>query len=312
MKQPLNNLPPLTHWLLCHLRAFIFGVGELARTPLATFMTLIVIGIAMALPAGLYVMLCSFQNISAHWQGHPSISLYLQQDISSNQQSILIQRLKSNPDIAQVTYISPEQGLAEFAKLTQFGSALAELKQNPLPAVLVITPPTRAQTPNALQALLSHLKTLPEVNLAQLDMAWMKRLYYMITLGERITYTLALLFGVGVILIIGNTIRLTTQHHRQEIVILKLVGATPAFIRRPLLYRGLLYGLLGGAIAWILVSLTLWWLEAPAQALANTYDNTLLLKGLTPSMGLNIVVLCAVLGLTGAWLTVSRIFRNHP
>ena len=164
--------------------------------------------------------------------------------------------------------------------------------------------------PQALQHLLMQLKQRPQVDLGQLDQMWVKRLYYLIAFGQRVTYALALLFSIGVLLIIGNTIRLTTQSHKQEIMILKLIGATHAFIRRPFLYRGLLYGFFASILAWILVSLFLWWLEIPAQALANSYDNAITFQGLSPQTALIMIIIACCLGTCGAWLAARRHFRS--
>lgn len=301
-----NKLNPIAYWFMCHIRAFFFGIGELLRTPFASLMTLVVIGIAMALPSGLFVMLKNFENINQHWQGTPTVSLYLKQNTSEQQLKLLMQELKRIPSVASLGYISPQEGLQQFTQVTSFGKSLAQLKENPLPGVIVVTPNTNNTSPAALRNLLNYLQNLPRVELGQLDMAWIKRLYYIITIGKRFVYALALLFGIGVILIIGNTIRLTTQSHQREINVLKLVGATHAFIRRPLLYRGLMYGLFGGAIAWGLVSLVLWWLAEPAKLLASTYNNDLFIQGLSANVGFSIIGICALLGLIGSWFAVRE------
>jgi cell division transport system permease protein len=247
-QQQPNKLKPLTLWLLNHCRAFVFSIGDIVRSPIASILTLAVIGIAMALPTGMLVLLRNFQIISQHWQGQPSISLYLKQNTNQQQINTLIKTLTANPAIAKVDYISPNTGLKNFEQQTHFDQLVKQLKQNPLPPVIVVTPTPNHQSPEKLQTLLNFIKTMPGVDVGQLDLAWVKRLYYLISLGQRFTYTLAMLFALAVILIIGNTIRLTTQNHRQEIIVLRLIGATTSFIRRPLLYRGVLYGM-GAAVA---------------------------------------------------------------
>lgn len=301
-----HQFNPIISWFLNHLRACVFGFGEVIRAPLASIMTVAVIGIAMSLPAGFYLLLQNFQSISKAWNDTPSISLYLKQGIASVQINQLLADLKNRHDIKTVTYISPEQGLNEFKKTTEFGDVADTLKNNPLPGVIVVTPIQHKQRPADMQSLFTNLKTLPTVDFAQLDIAWVKRLYYLITIGKRVIYTIAILFGIGVILIVGNTIRLTTQNHRQEIMILKLVGAKNAFIRRPLLYRGLMYGLFGGCLAWLFVSLSLWWLSSPTTHLAQTYGTVFVIKGLSPLTGASILLISAILGFLGSWLPIRR------
>lgn len=297
---------PVVLWFIHHFRSCIYGFGELLRAPLSTAMTIAVIGVALALPAGLYLLLQNFQTISKPWHSDPSISLYLKLDTSNHDIKKLITQLKQKPMINTVRYISPQEGLVEFKKNAAFDDLLSISETNPLPPVIVITPAKNFQTPTALKNLLAKLKSISAVDIAQLDMTWIKRLYYLISIGDRIFYMLAILFSFGVILIVGNTIRLTTQNHRQEIIILRLVGATNAFIRRPLLYRGLMYGFFGGCFATLLVGLMLWFLESPARLFAQTYDSAFSLNGLSLKAGINILIVSALLGLVGSWIAVQR------
>lgn len=297
-------------WLENHLRAFLFGLGELLRAPVASGMTLLVIGIAMTFPAGLYALLQNAQQLAQEWHNDPTISLYLQPHVKEGEVTALIKQLQQRSDIAKVSYISPAQGLQEFQQQADIQAALRVLPENPLPGIIVITPHINLQSPADSQNLLASLSQLPHVDTSQLDTMWVKRLYELMTLGERITYGLMLLFGIGVALIVGNTMRLATQSHRQEIMVLKLIGATPAFIRRPMLYRGALYGMLGGLIACFFVSILFWWLQVPAQRLAASYNNHWHLQGLTYSAQCAIMIACALLGLLGAWFSVQHYLQS--
>lgn len=299
----------ITFRLISHARAFLFSIGQLIRTPFSSLMTLAVIGVAMALPAGLFILLQNFQDLGTSWNGTPTISLYLKNDIPVQEVPVIEKQLTDMPEIAKVKYISPQKGLQEFEKVTQLGKTLAQLKTNPLPGVFVVYPQSDFQTPSDLENLLNELKQLPAVGVGQLDLSWIKRLYYILEIGKRVIYTMALLFGFGVLLIVGNTIRLALQNHRNEIAVLRLIGAKPSFIRRPLLYRGFLSGFLGGIIAWLLVELMLSWLEAPATALAMTYGNDLQLRGLNFIAGFNIVATCALLGWLGSLFAVNMQLR---
>lgn len=288
-----------------HVRACLNGFNELANAPMATTMTLIVIAIAIALPVLLYLLLQNIQGLSHHWQ-QQTISLYLKNSISQPDLMQLKNQLQNNPEITSVDYVSPEQGLIEFSKLAHMNNSLRELPDNPLPPVLVIHPTERGQSPDHIQPLFNSVKNLPNVEQAQLDMAWVKRLYYLLTIGQRFMITLVILFGLGVILIVGNTIRLTTHHYRQEMLVLRLIGASSAFIRRPLLYRGWLYGLLGGSLAILFVSLILWWLSNPSELLAQTYHSTWVLNELPNHTAAIILGIASLLGWLGSWIAVER------
>src|SRR3989339_390358 len=294
----------LRWWIKNHVRGFIFAFGELVRAPFASLVTILVIGIAMSLPAGFYTLLKNFQSISSHWNGSPTISLYLKPHLIQSEIQSLMGTLKKRVDVDQVTYISPEEGIQQFEQYTQFKDVLSILGENPLPPVMVVTPTMQYQTPQALDLMVQAFAQMPQVDKAQLDVVWVKRLYQFVVLSHRLIQVLVILFSLGVILITGNTIRLALQKHESEIAILRLVGATPSFIRRPLLYRGILYGLLGGITAWILIALILMWLESPIEILVTSYGGTFTLQGLSFMSGIKIIFLSSVLSFIGAWLAV--------
>ena len=303
-KRDNNHINPLSSWLLNHTRSLFFSLGEIIHTPLTSMLTIIVIGIAMALPAGLYAILLNMQSFSEQWNKSPTISLYLKQDLSSNAITTLQEDLSKNKQVASVQYISPEEGLKQFTQTDMLRNAIATLNNNPLPGVMVVTPIDN-QTPDQLNTLFITLKEIPLVEIGQLNMTWLRRLYDIILIGKRLTYLLSIIFGFGVVLVIGNTIRLIMQSKHDEINVMKLVGATNSFIRRPLLYRGTLYGLLGGATSWGIVLTMLYWLKQPAINLANTYNQTISLSNFGIVQGITVVLVCGLFGFIGSWFTAN-------
>lgn len=298
------------NWLGNHVQAFIVGLGELVRAPIASIMTILVIGIAMAFPAGLYVLLRNFTTIGQQWNETPTISLYLQQGINPGQVSNLMALLQHRVEVQSLHYITPEQGLSQFVAETQLGDALKELPTNPLPGVIVITPKPAYQTEAALQNLLLIVKTLSGVEIARLDLAWIEKLHNLVILGKRIIYSLGVLLGLGVILIVGNTIRLATQNRRQEISVMQLVGATNAYIRRPFLYRGLFYGILGGLTAWVLIIILVMCLQQPGQQLVPYYARSLWSWRHTCGVGGVLILMSTWFSLLGSWIVVSHYLRK--
>ncbi len=300
----------LVLYIIRHIQACLQSLGQFMRHPLAGLMTLVVIGIALALPTGLFVLLDNVQNVSDGWTETTQVSLYLKMDVSQNQAEDLMNQLRNQPDIAAVHYISPAQGLKQFEKNADFGKMLGDLPSNPLPGVILVMPAVNVATPEAVTNLVNTLQRLPEVDTAKLDMEWVKRLFALINFGKRLVYALACLFGLGVLLIIGNTIHLTTQRHKQEIEIYKLVGATDGFVRRPFLYTGILYGLLGAIIAWFFVSGLLWLLQAPSTRLASLYNSNFHVQGLSGSGIITLLIVGVLLGLGGSWMAVRKHLRS--
>ena len=288
-----------------HAHVLFFTLGRLYRNPVGTLLTASVIGITLALPAGLHVLLKNLNAISYSWEGTLQASLFLEDATSSERGLNLTSEIERHPGIEQARYISRDQSLAEFKNLSGFGQALDLLDENPLPAVIVVVP-RRDQGPEAIERLIDELAQQPEVEFAKLDQKWLQRLYSILAIVERGILLIAGVLVLAVIVTVGNTIRLDIENRRDEIVVMKLVGAPDAFIRRPFLYTGFWYGMTGAVIAWLLVARAMVSLAGPAARLSGLYDSSFRLSGLSFS-GTLLMFGCGVtLGLAGAWWTVNR------
>lgn len=299
----------MINYLLRHIQVFLATLGQMTRAPLASLLTLTVIGITLALPSGLYVMLDNLQRLSAGWDRSAQVSLFLKRDVSEGQALKLASQLRALPTVSGVDFISREAALTEFKRQSGFGAALNALDSNPLPAVLVVRP-AASDNPAAVETLVASLAHLPGVELAQLDIEWLRRLAAILQFAERAVLLLAGLLSLAVLLIIGNTIRLAVVNRQTEIEVVQLVGGTAAFIRRPFLYTGLLQGLLGGLLAWLLVDVSLWLLSDPARELAGLYGSHFVLLGIGAAPGLALVTGGALLGWLGARFAVGQQLRR--
>ncbi|MEE8429020.1 MAG: permease-like cell division protein FtsX [Gammaproteobacteria bacterium] len=301
--QSLPRLSPRIYFR-DHLRVLMASLGRLYRNPVNNLMTAMVVGIALALPGALLVALDNLQRVTGGWEGSPRISVYLRTSVKDP--APLRTELNGWPEIETVDVISSDQALEEFRRLSGFGDALDSLKENPLPNVLVLTPSASHSSPEAGEVLLQRLQKLPQVDLAQLDLEWLKRLAAMMELGRQIVLAIGALLGVGVLLIVGNTIRLEIENRREEIEVTKLVGGTDGFIRRPFLYMGCWHGLIGALIAWALVNLATWQLSEPVQRLAGLYAGSFQLHAAGIRGGMLLLLTGTGLGLVGSWLAVGR------
>ncbi|NNJ95188.1 MAG: ABC transporter permease [Halobacteria archaeon] len=272
-------------------------------------MTAAVIGIALALPSGLYLLLDNLGHLSSSWDGQASLSVFLQDTVTDKGAGKLARQLTDWPGIEGVELITPEQALKEFGEQSGLGSVLEALDENPLPTVMVIIPSGEHLLPAGAAALQKKLAALPETALTQLDLEWVQRLAAMLEIARRGILVIGALLALAVLLVIGNTIRLEIQNRRDEIVVTKLIGATNGFVRRPFLYSGVWYGILGATIAWLLVEGGFWLLSGPVTRLAGLYQSDFSLETLPlPLLGL-LAGGGLLLGLLGSWLAVGRHLR---
>lgn len=281
------------------------SLQRMLATPVQSLMTWLVIAVALALPATLLVCLDNIQSLGQRWDGAPQMTLFLNPKAQDRAIADFQRRLESRDEIDQVTYVSAEDALKEFEVESGMGNALRSLDTNPLPPTLLLVPASDA-APAALSALGDSLGEQALVDDVVFDRAWIERLHQILELGMQLAMALGGLLALGVLLVIGNTIRLSIESRRDEIVIVKLVGGTDAFVRRPFLYTGLWYGLGGGVLAMLLLMLLLLLLAGPVSMLADSYQSDFQLNGLGFGGGLLLIASGALVGWLGAWLAVGR------
>lgn len=295
----------LQRWFQEQLRVCVFTLGQLARAPLASLLTAAVIGITLALPTGLHLLLDNVSRVSLGWERSTQASLFLKDNINESRGRQLTALIARRGEVAETRYISRSEALAEFRQHSGFGAALDLLETNPLPAVIMVQPRSQL-TPAQVDQMVRELRALPEIESAQLDQAWLKRLHAILNIVRLLVQAIALLLAIAVIIVIGNTIRLDIQNRRDEIVVMKLLGAPNSFIRRPFLYTGFWYGLAGGLLAWLLLQIVMWSLGDAAGELAGLYASQYRLGGLDLNASLGLFAGSTGLGLLGSAWTVGR------
>jgi cell division transport system permease protein len=306
--KPDSDGPSFAHllqaWLENHRASLLDSVRRLFKQPIGSFFTCLVMAIALSLPMGLSLLLSNVERLGGSWQRAAQISLFMQLQASPQEAEQLRAQIAEMPEVAAADWISREQALQEFQQQSGLGEALKELPENPLPSVILVTPQKVDKA--TLEALRLRLAELPKVEQAQLDLVWVERLSAILKLGEHFVFGLSLLLVLALLLVIGNTIRLHIENRRIEIEVIKLVGGTDSYVRRPFLYMGALYGVGAGLLAWLVLAFGLDWLNAAVVKLAGLYGSDFALGGVPLADGLSLLSGAILLGYIGAWLAVAR------
>ena len=304
----MNLLLSLQRWLLRHAQTAITSLGKHWEHPFSFILTSLTIGIALALPAGLFISMLNLSQVGGNWQDNGQISVFLHHNVSENRAAYFAEELQDWTEITHTQHQTAAESLAEFK--TRFGmeDILANLSKNPLPAVVFATPSHNNEA--ALNALTQRILAEPDVDSVQVDAAWLQRLRSLHDIGNRGVSLLGALLFSSVFLIIGNSIRLDILGRRAEIRILKLFGGTTAFVRRPFLYGGLWYGILGGIFAWVILLITFSLLHQPLDALSAQYGSSFNLHWHGLASLLSLPAIGALLGTISAGFTVHRCIRE--
>lgn len=294
----------MKNWLEQHVRVLLATLRRLVSTPAASLLNILVIGIALSLPAGMYVLLQNAQGLADQVAGIPQVSVFLKLDASQNDIARIGRQLKQHEAISRVEFVPRERALEQLRQSSGLADVIGGLAQNPLPDAYVVYP--KESAPQKLEAMRDELQKWPGIEHVQLDSVWAHKLEALLKFGRMAVLILAVLLSFALAAVTFNTIRLQILTQRDEIEVSKLIGATNAFIRRPFLYFGMLQGLLGAAAAWLIISVSLHLLNGSFAELAQLYASSFALHPLSWGDSLTLLLFSAYLGWLGAWLSVAQ------
>jgi cell division transport system permease protein len=292
-----------------HAQTFIGSLGRLAHQPIAAVMTMAVIAVALALPLFLNLLLQNARVATGNLNQAFDLSVYMDKKAGAARVQAVAKQLRLKADVTAVKVITAEEALADFRKDSGFGKALEALTDNPLPDTLVVTPSLVASTPEGTEHLRAVIAEIPDVQSVQIDTEWIKRLHAILDILRQVVLITGGLLALGIVLIVSNTIRLDILNRRAEIEVMKLVGASDGFARRPFLYSGVWYGLGGGILALILVAVAARLLAGPIEQLARLYGSAFRLGGLGLGLGTAVLGLAVALAWLGSWLSATQHIR---
>lgn len=300
----------MSAWITRHLQTLIGALGRLSQHKLATLLTTLVIGIALALPACLHLLITNAQTAAGNWNRAVDISVYLKMPTSADEARRIAERIRQRRDIAEVELVTADDALKEFRRESGFGAAIDALTGNPLPHAVIVHPKGEYATAAHLEELAGDIRALPSVDVVQLDTAWVNRLQAILEAVRRGVILAAGLLALGVMAIVGNTIRLDIQNRRAEIEVTKLVGGSDPFVRRPFLYSGVWYGVGGAITAWLVTAVVVGTLRGPVSRIAGLYGSDFQIHGLGLKPTLLLLAGGVVLGWFGSYIAASRHLRE--
>jgi cell division transport system permease protein len=292
-----------------HAQTLVGSLGRIVKQPIATFMTMGVIAVALALPLFLNLLLQNARVATGNLNEAFNLSVYMDKKAGPARTQAVAKLLRLKADVAGVKVISADEALADFRKDSGFGKALDALTDNPLPDTLIVTPTLGASTPEGTEHLRSVIAAVPDVQSVQIDTEWIKRLHAILAILRQVVLVTGALLALGIVLIVSNTIRLDILNRRAEIEVMKLVGASDGFARRPFLYSGIWYGLGGGILALILVAIAAQLLASPIEQLARLYGSAFRLGGLGLVLGSEVLGLAVASAWLGSWLSATQHIR---
>lgn len=306
---PVRSSGPLSFWVSSHVSTAIGALGRLLRQPFSSLMIILVIAVTLALPAAINLVVKNARTVSGSWDNALDFSVFLEPQVSLTEAEALARLIGQRADIETVELISADDALAEFKRQSGFAEALDQLPDNPLPHALVVRP-SASNTSASLILLQEEIGNLPESDYVQVDTEWVQRFHAILDIVRQAIAIGAALLAVAIVVIIANTIRLDIENRREEIEVTKLIGATNGFVRRPFLWTGFWYGLLGGLMALALVQYGLYLLEGPVARLSGLYQSNIAVVSLDLGEGAVIIGIGVFLGLFASWFTAARHMRR--
>lgn len=296
------------NWFRAHQRALLLAIRRLAAAPLNTLLSVLGIGIALALPAAVYLMLAHAGTLAQGSPATPQLTVFLAVDAERKTAQAIAAKLQAEPGVAGTELLAREDTLARMKASGGLADAIGVLPKNPFPDALVVTPADDA--PAALEQLAATVRQWRDVAHVQVDADWARRLAALVRLAKTGMLLLAVLLGIGLLAIVFNTIRLQALTRRDEVEVSRLLGATDGFIRRPFLWHGTLLGLAGGLLAWLIVAAAILWLRLPVAELASLYGVDFMPALPGPRETAAMLGAAALLGWLGAALSIGQHLKN--
>ena len=294
----------LRFFLLSHVRGFKGALSEIIRKPLSSFVTISLIGISIGLPSIFVILGENFLAGLDRIDQSAKINVFLDKNVLVTEGLALSKEIQDQPDVSLVRFISSEEAIKDFQKETNLSEILFTLGQNPLPHVVEVVPVSF--DPIDVAILVSSLNDLNGVESASTNLGWLERLYGVFSIVRSIGIVFAIIFFVGLILVVAHTIGVAIQNKAEEIELMLLLGATSSFIRRPFFYLGFWYGLGGGLFANIMTQISFFPLAAGVERLAQSYQSSFSFDRGGSDMFFLILIIGAFLGTTGAFLALSK------
>ncbi len=288
-----------------HRRVAQDSVGHVSHRLPTSLLVWVLIGIALALPGGLYLLQVNLAAIADQWQGRPGVSVYFRVGADADAAAALQRELTRDARVERVELVSADAALREFQAFAGVTDALAQLDRNPLPTSLKVLL-VDGTAPAEFDLLAARIRAARGVDEVVIERTWLERLQAMTGFVRRLGFVLAALFAVGAVLVTATSVRLAIESRLEELKVMKLVGATDAYIRRPFLYFGLLYGLGGGVAAAMLISAVLLIVEPPLAALVGSYGTALTIEGFSMAFFGGLLLLGGALGVCGALLAARQ------
>lgn len=296
-------------WLAHHRAAVLLAARRLAAAPVNSLLSLLAIGVALALPAGGQMLLANALQLTGNTSTVPQISIFMEVGAERTAAKEIGSRLGEYGGVKQVRFLPREDTLARMKNNPGLGDVIDALPANPFPDAFVVG--VADERPEAMEKLAGEFRQWPRVEHVQFDSAWVTRLDALLKFGRTAIMLLGGLLGAGLIAISFSIIRMQVLTHRAEIEVSRLLGATDAFIRRPFLYHGMLLGLGGGIIAWLLVAAAAIWLRGPLGELVRLYELSLVLQALDARDSVLLLGSACGLGWLGATISLRQYLRQN-
>ncbi len=304
----------MTNWFRQHAYALRSALTHLRAAPGNFLFNVLVVAIALALPIMGLTVIENIRPVASQLSIEPELSIFLKPELASAESAQLqtpIKQVLKNAGInAKLRFIPKDKALSSMESTSSLAEVLSSLGNNPLPDAYVLT--LSNQDGDKIEAVQAGLKEMPQIDVVQVDSAWVKRLSALMNVMQTALLFLAATLAVVVIVVVFNATRLQVISHQAEISVSRLLGATNSFIHKPYYYTGAMLGVLSGGLALGIVALALIPLNQAVAEFAQLYASEFHLSPLAWLPSLALLFISKLLGLFGSYLSVRRQLAKLP
>lgn len=288
--------------LKLHLRR---ALQDILSNRVMSLVTISTFALSILIVSAALLFFINVNQLIDGWRSGIRVMAYLQDGLNDTDQRHLKTRIETLYGVQQAEFISKDQALKRLrAQMQRQASILDNLERNPLPDAFEIQMIAASQTWEKVEQLATALEALEGVSEVEYGQRWIKRIINIFNLFQITAYTMGALFFMAAVFIVGNTVRLVLYSRKDEVEIMRLVGATERFILAPFYFQSLLQAALGSVLG--LVALFIMYMLIQSRIATDMAAGAFQLSFLPPATLLTIVGCSMLVGWLGCHLSVKQ------
>jgi len=285
------------------------ALDDIFKNRFLNMITIITISLSILIASAFTLFFVNTSEIINSWKKGLRLMAYLKPGINNDGLKDLKLAIQALDDVDNLQFISKQEALSRLKTQMEHQSSLFEnLTQNPLPDSIEIRMTATNESWQKIESLAAQVEALPQIEEVEYGQQWVGRFAHIISLFRLAGYAMGTLFFMATIFIVANTIRLVIYSRREEVEIMRLVGATDNFIRIPFYFEGLIQGALGAIIGLVMLYTAYIFISSSVEN--EFFPGLFRFHFLSPALLMAILLISMLVGWLGCFISLKQFLKQ--